>query len=305
MSSATRVTVVGEVLVDMLWRLGEQPRLTPGGSPANVAVGLKRLGRPASLVTAWVNDPPGQIVNAHLRSTGVDIVRVPSASLRTPLAVAYVDENGSASYEFLATWDPHILPLPADTAILHTGSLAVVVEPGASYVLKLCREVRAQGRTLVVADLNVRPAVQPDRIVYREMALTLATATDVIKASDEDLAWLFPNMQPIDAARALLAKGPRLVVVTQGRHGALALTSNGDVHIPAPQVQVADTVGAGDAFQAALLDCLADAGIPTAPARLTQVLSRCAMAAALNCTRIGSSPPTQQELQSALLRSQT
>ena len=117
-SSASRVGVVGEVLVDLLWRSGErQVTPVPGGSPANVAVGLHRLGRPTTLVTTWGDDPPGELVRAHLASTGVDVVRATSPAGRTTLAMAYLDRNGSASYDFLAAWDPDRLPLPADTTI--------------------------------------------------------------------------------------------------------------------------------------------------------------------------------------------
>ena len=117
-SSASRVGVVGEVLVDLLWRSGErQVTPVPGGSPANVAVGLHRLGRPTTLVTTWGDDPPGELVRAPLASTGVDVVRATSPAGRTTLAMAYLDRNGSASYDFLAAWDPDRLPLPADTTI--------------------------------------------------------------------------------------------------------------------------------------------------------------------------------------------
>lgn len=301
--SSGQVTVVGESLVDLLWRSGErEARAVPGGSPLNVAVGLHRLERPVTLVTAWGDDTPGELVRDHLARTGVPVRRAPSAQPpgRTIVALAYLGRDGSASYDFLAAWDPAELPVPEDTAVLHTGSLAVVVEPGASRVLQLCREQRRLGRTVAV-DLNVRPAVQPDRDAYRAAVTRLAAAADVVKASDEDLGWLYPELTPPAAARTLLAHGPRLVVVTLGVDGALAVTdpaADGDVvRVPAPAVRVADTVGAGDAFQAALLDAVAaDGGPPTDPDRLAAVLARCATAAAVTCTRTGASPPTRAEL---------
>ncbi|WP_431951765.1 carbohydrate kinase family protein [Actinacidiphila sp. bgisy167] len=300
-SSPSRVGVVGEVLVDLLWRSGErQVTPAPGGSPANVAVGLRRLGRPTTLVTTWGDDPPGELVRRHLESTGVEVVRAVSPAGRTTLAVAYLDRDGSASYDFLAAWDPERLALPADTAVLHTGSLAAVVEPGATRVLELCRELHAvPGRTVVV-DLNVRPAVQPDRLAYRRACLRLAGVSDVVKASDADLAWLFPGLAPEDAARALLAEGPRLAVVTLGARGAFAVTDGGLVRVAAPEVGVVDTVGAGDAFQAALLDAIAGAGVPASRDALVAVLERCVTAAALNCTRTGADPPSRAELDAAL-----
>ncbi|TDC76055.1 carbohydrate kinase family protein [Streptomyces hainanensis] len=292
-----RVTVVGEALVDLLWKTGARDvHAAPGGSPANVAVGLRRLGRPTTLLTTWGDDPPGELVRAHLVETGVAVTRVPADTDRTMVALAYLGTDGSASYDFLASWDPRELPVPEDTAVLHTGSLAVVIEPGASRVLELCRARRAAGTT-VAADLNVRPAVQPDRDAYREAGLRLAGAVDVLKASDEDLAFLFPGSGPADAARTLLAAGPRLVVVTLGERGALAVTAAHEVGVAAPAVTVVDTVGAGDTFQAALLDSIAESGAPpAAPDELSAVLRRCATAAAITCTRIGADPPTWEEL---------
>jgi fructokinase len=302
-----RVTVVGEVLVDLLWRSGTAHVVpVPGGSPANVAVGLKRLGRPATLVTAWGDDPPGAMIEAHLESCGLDVRRVPGTTGRSMLAMAYLDEDGSATYDFLASWAPEELPVPDDTSVLHTGSLAAVIDPGAYRVFRLCREFYGQPGRAVVADLNVRPSVQPDRNAYRTTALRLAGATDVVKASDEDLAWLFPDHDTADAARVVLEHGPRLVVVTLGSEGAMAVTDDAEVRVAAPSIAVADTVGAGDAFQAALLDSLAErAGEAAAAARyplpeevdeLSDVLAKCVAAAAINCTRIGADPPTAEEL---------
>ncbi|MFF3558831.1 carbohydrate kinase [Streptomyces sp. NPDC002574] len=299
-SSPSRVTVVGEVLVDLLWRSGERGVTPlPGGSPANVAVGLRRLGRSTTLVTTWGEDPPGELVRDHLAATGIDVVRAASPAGRTTLAMAYVDREGSASYDFLASWDPQDLAVPPDTAVLHTGSLATVLEPGAGRVLELCRDLHALPGRTVAADLNVRPAVQPDRLAYRQACLRLAGVTDVVKASDADLAWLFPRLDPAEAARVLLAEGPRLAVVTLGAAGALAVTRDAVVRVAAPRVNVVDTIGAGDAFQAALLDGLATSGVPVAPERLSEVLTRCVTAAALNCTRVGADPPTRAELDAA------
>ncbi|MDT0444551.1 carbohydrate kinase family protein [Streptomyces johnsoniae] len=292
-----RVTVVGEALVDLLWRSGARDvHAAPGGSPANVAVGLQRLERPVTLLTTWGDDPPGALVRAHLADTGLDVRRVPADSDRTIVALAYLGADGAATYDFLAAWSPRDLTVPEDTAVLHTGSLAVVIEPGASRVLDLCRAQRGAGRT-VAADLNVRPAVQPDRDAYRALCLRLAGAVDVVKASDEDLAWLWPGRRPAEAARALLAEGPSLVVVTLGGEGAFAVTAGEEVRVAAPAVEVVDTIGAGDTFQAALLDAIvAHGGPPAGREALAEVLTRCATAAAITCTRRGADPPTRADL---------
>ncbi|TNM26896.1 carbohydrate kinase [Streptomyces sedi] len=290
-----RVAVVGEALVDLLWRTGSrEARAVPGGSPANVAVGLHRLERPATLLTSWGDDPPGALVAEHLAGTGVEVVRLPTGGpARTTVALAYLAADGSAHYDFLTSWAPTALDLPEDTAVVHTGSLAVAVEPGASRVLELAAAQSALGR-LVVADLNVRPAVLPDRSAYRALAERLAGEVRVLKASDEDLAWLYPDLTVGEAAETLRALGPELVVVTRGAEGALGLTAAHRVDVPAPAVAVVDTVGAGDAFQSALLDDLAGRGaVPTDPAVLAAVLARCARCAALTCAREGADPPTR------------
>ncbi|RKN10601.1 carbohydrate kinase [Streptomyces radicis] len=293
----TRVTVVGETLVDLLWPVGaREVRAVPGGSPANVAVGLHRLERPVTLLTAWGDDPPGALVRDHLARIGVEVRRLPSDAGRTIVALAYLDEGGAATYDFLAEWAPSHVPVPEDTAVLHTGSLATVVEPGASRMLALCGEQRGLGRTVVV-DLNVRPAVQPDRDAYRAVCARLAGVADVVKASDEDLSWLYPGLAPAEAARQLLAAGPALTVVTLGAEGALAVARADEARVGAPRVEVVDTVGAGDAFQSALLDAIAERGGPPEGAQaLREVLTTCALSASITCTREGADPPSKAEL---------
>ena len=297
--------IIGEALVDVVWPAGGM-RLTPhpGGSPANVAVGLRRLGRQVTLMTCWGDDPPGELVRVHLDATGVEVHRLPSDSDRTTIALAYLDQTtGGARYDFLPTWDPIQIPIDPSTTLLHTGSLAAVVEPGASRVAAACRDLRNRGGTVSV-DLNVRPAVLPDRDAYRKQASRLAEVADVVKASDEDLAWLYPGLHPQAAARSLLDLGPSLVVVTRGADGAFAMTTDHHVTATAPQVDVADTIGAGDAFQAALLDSLMGPGgihLPATPEELMTQLRRCTVAGALACTRRGAQPPTREEIEATLV----
>ncbi|MCF6525402.1 carbohydrate kinase [Streptomyces sp. JJ36] len=301
---------MGEVLVDLVWRTGaEAVAPVPGGSPANVALGLHRLGRPVRLATCWGQDPPGALVGDYLRGTGLPVARAESASGRTTLALAYVDDRtGAATYDFLAAWDPLALPVPAEATLLHTGSLAVVVEPGAGRVLEACRAMQARPAGAVSVDLNVRPGVQPDREAYRAAAERIAGAADVVKASDEDLAWLYPGVPPVTAAGTLLALGPRLVVVTRGGDGATGLVHGEEVSVPAPPVSVVDTIGAGDAFQAALLAGLlrrqADGShrvvLPGTRGRLERLLTQAVTAGALACTRLGAQPPTRAELADTL-----
>ncbi|MHC0433305.1 carbohydrate kinase family protein [Streptomyces sp. O3] len=305
--------VIGEVLVDLIWHASAgSVTPAPGGSPANVAVGLHRLEHPARLATCWGDDVPGALVSEYVHGTGLPVDRAESASGRTTVALAYVDADGGATYDFLTAWDPVRLPVPPTTALLHTGSLAIVAEPGAERVREACHEARTRYGATVSLDLNVRPAVQPDRAAYLRAVERITPTADVVKASDEDLAWLFPALSPDDAARRLLALGPRLVVTTYGADGARGLLAGAEgdgVTVPAPPVKVVDTIGAGDAFQAALLaGLLPPAGdgdtdrvtLPDSRAALEPILRQAVTAGALTCERPGAQPPTRAELTAAL-----
>lgn len=296
------IAVVGEVLVDLVWPIGTDRIIPhPGGSPANVAIGLHRLDRQVTLLSCWGDDPPGALIDSYLAVTGVSVRRLPSASRRSTVAHAYLDPStGSATYDFLTAWDPIEITLPAETTLLHTGSLAAVIEPGATPILKTCRALRKRPGCAVSIDLNVRPAALPDRETYRARIERLVREADIVKASDEDLAWLHPKLDPEDAARAQLTLGPKLVVLTHGPRGATAMTAEHEITVPAPQVQIADTIGAGDAFQAALLDALVQPDtrihIPTTTTELASVLRRCVNAGAIACTRHGAQPPTCEQI---------
>ena len=306
------VLVIGELLVDLIWRTEDGDRITPqaGGSPANVALGLQRLDRPVTLATCWGDDPAGRLIEAHLKASGLNVARVRSASNRTTIALAYVDPaSGAASYEFMPAWDPDPFSVEPGVTLLHTGSLAGVIGPGAERVQEACRHVRVKSGGVVAVDLNVRPAALPRRDAYRAAAEQLVRYAHVVKASDEDLEWLYPGYDPVDAAGALLTLGPQLAVVTHGGRGATAVTAEHRVHAQAPVVEVVDTIGAGDAFQAALLDALlgystetsSKIHIPETVDELSELLRHCTVAGALACTRPGADPPTREEI-SALLR---
>lgn len=304
----TAAVVIGESLVDLVWPAGAaSPEAVAGGSPANVAVGLHRLDRPVTLVTCWGDDPPGQLVERHLRGTGADLVRVPSRSGRTTIALAYLDGSGAANYQFLPAWDPAEIPLPDDARLLHTGSLAAVLQPGAEQVRAACADFRARPGAVVALDLNVRPSVEPDHVRYRTILEELIAVADLVKASDEDLTWLWPERSPEESAQALLAQGPRLSVLTRGEAGAVGFTAQTKVSASAPPTRVVDTIGAGDSFQAALLaGLLADGGagngvrLPLTAEELEPVLRRAVVAGALATTRAGAQPPTTEELDAAM-----
>lgn len=301
-----RALVVGEALVDVVLRPGAEPADHPGGSPANVAIGLGRLGRRVDLLTWLGDDAYGDLVRAHLTGSDVHVLAGNRAPDRTPVARAHVDAEGVATYEFDLTWDlPDRWDEDAEPPlVVHTGSIATVIAPGGEAVAALLAARRAT--STLTYDPNLRPALMGSPEATLPVVERLVALTDVVKVSDEDLAWLHPGVPPVEVARDWLRRGPALVVVTLGGEGALALTAGDEITITAPRVTVADTVGAGDSFMGGLIDGLWSAGLLGADARealhavdrdtVEQVLVRCARIAAITVSRPGANPPTTADL---------
>ena len=303
------ITVVGESLVDVVARKGHSElTVHPGGSPANVAVALSRLGQRTALVTQIGADDHGALIRAHLERNGVDVILAGPASQPTSRALSTLDAHGAATYEFDLSWDVRGLRLAEGSAAVHIGSLGVVLAPGGEQVLRLAESVCRRGDVITSYDPNVRPSVTPDR---RQVAATVeraAASAHIVKMSDEDLAFLFPGTTPAQLAARLIGVGrpTQLLVVTKGRDGAEAVTRRTRWSAPAVPVVIVDTVGAGDTFTAALLAGLAESGLlsPAALATnvagdqdmLRQIVGRALAAAALTCTRPGADPPTAGEL---------
>ncbi len=305
------LTVIGEALVDVVSREGEEPRAHVGGSPMNVAVGLARLGHDVQFLGRYGRDEYGRQVADHLAGNGV---RLPfdADALPTSVAQATLDETGAASYDFQLDWSLDVSPerideLLRDTDALHAGSIGAMLEPGATVVGQALE--RARGHALISYDPNCRPSIIPDSSDARARAEKIVALSHVIKASDEDLLWLYPHRSIEDSARAWLKAGARLVVVTRGAMGPWAVsrgTGRDGVEVPAARVTVADTVGAGDSFMAALLSGLADRNIlgPTAAsaldeldgAQLTELLRHAAAAAGVTVSRSGADLPTRADL---------
>ncbi|GAA2715544.1 carbohydrate kinase [Micromonospora olivasterospora] len=297
--------VVGEALVDVVHGRDGSVRRHPGGSPANVAVGLARLDRPVHLLTRTGDDPDGALVRGHLRAAGVRLVGGGVDGRRTATAAAFLDATGAARYEFDLHWElPGDPPLPEPILALHVGSVGAYLEPGAGAVGRIVRDLR--GRATVSYDPNVRPALAADPGRARDRIAATVALSDVVKVSDEDLAWLRPGVAPEAVAAEWLASGPAVVVVTQGARGSFALSRDGVTRAPARPVTVVDTVGAGDAFTVVLLDTLASAGLLGAGQRaalrevdgpaLRGVLDHAARLSAYVCARPGAQSPTRAEL---------
>jgi fructokinase len=307
----TGFLVVGECVADIVRTPGRPDRAHPGGSPANVAYGLARLGRPATLLTQLGEDPMGDLLRAHLTGAGVRVVTDGCRGRPTPTAIVRLDGAGAATYDFAVGWTLR----PVDVAIpghVHLGSIASVTEPGATTARALLRAARAAAAT-VSYDPNVRPALFGDRARAVASVEECVALSDVVKASDEDLAWLYPGAAPGEAARRWLGLGPAAVLVTRGGAGALALTAEGEtLAAEAVPAVVVDTVGAGDSFMSATLDALAARGLLGRGARralasigapaLREVLAHAATAAALTVSRAGAHPPTAAELAEAAPR---
>ncbi|MDQ1287740.1 MAG: carbohydrate kinase [Actinomycetota bacterium] len=298
------VLVVGEALVDIVHRLDGTCSEHPGGSPANVALGLARLGRSARLLTRIGDDDRGLAVRRHLEGSGVRIDPGSTAPGPTSSATARIDASGAATYEFAIDWDlPATIPLDAVTAV-HTGSIAAFLPPGGNRVVELLE--RASGSLTITYDPNVRPRLMGDPVTARARVEHLVGLADVVKVSDEDLTWLAGGTDPVDVARGWLARGPAIVVVTRGGEGCVGLTRAGCVEVAAPVVDVVDTVGAGDSFMAGLIDYLAGEGLLSPDRRealraastreVRAMAEHAARIAAITCSRAGANPPTLADL---------
>jgi fructokinase len=287
--------------------------VAPGGSPANVAVGLARLGIPARMLARIADDSLGRRVREHLRVNGVQLDHVAPATEQTSMAMVSVGPDGGPSYDFriagTADWQWSAAELAdaldGNVVALHSGSLALTTPPGAAVLRDLI--ARASATATISYDPNCRPILmgEPADVLpgVREM---LATA-DIVKVSLEDLEWLLPDHKPEAVLEEWLALGPAIVAITIGGDGVVAGTAEGvRTRRPGVPVTVIDTVGAGDTFSAALLAGLHRRGLLGAAARaalraidgptLDALLDEAARAAAITVSRRGADPPTAAEL---------
>lgn len=300
------VLVVGESLVDVVVPAGgdaSEGVRRPGGSPMNVAVGLARLEVPTRLVTRLGDDEDGRLVREHLTASHVDLAPgTVDPATSTGVATARLDGAGVATYDFEVTWDLPPTPLPEDCRALHVGSIGAGVRPGRDAVVALAAQAHEAGLP-VSFDPNARPAFTPDADQAWRDVLELAALCDLVKLSDEDAEFLQPGRDLLELAHALLGTGPALVVVTGGGGVATAVTRAGEVVVAESRnVGVADTVGAGDSFMAALVAAtLPDraaglwAGGPP-HRRVADYLAAAHEAAAITVTRRGADPPRLNEL---------
>lgn len=308
------VYVIGEALIDLVMDPpGTDPAgppvylAHPGGSPYNVAVGLARLGQPTRLVARLSGDAFGRQLRGHAEANGVDLSCAVAATEQSTLAVVSLDADRNAGYDFYrdgtADWqwsDAELDRIPADAAWLHTGSLASWTEPGAGVIADLLRRRRQQGPVVVSYDPNIRPALLPDHGLALARVEAMVGLADVVKASAEDLAWLYPGRDAEEVLRHWRELGAAVVVMTDGGRGARFIAGEEVATVPARPVAVVDTVGAGDAFMAGLINALVTAGFEPGPdLDIAAAVDEAILVAALTCARAGANPPTAAELAAA------
>lgn len=291
----SRILVIGEALMDIVSR-GERQDRHPGGSPANVAVGLARLQSDVSLLTGLAEDAMGLTIRRYLEGQGVKLLPSSIHAARTSSATAVLDSDGSAKYHFDVEWTLPGRPLDATFDVLHTGSIAAFLEPGAASVRRIFQQA-GRDRAILSFDPNIRLQLLPPHSISVGMFERMAKIVDVVKLSDEDADWLYPQLEVDDVIDKLLTQGPRLVIITRGSAGASLATKTDRCLTPADRVDVVDTIGAGDAYMAAVLSLVATMKrLPSDLAELEAVGSLAAAAAAFAVSRAGAQPPTRQDL---------
>lgn len=292
--SSIDVLVVGEALVDIV----VSPRGTvehPGGSPANVAYGLGRLGADTALLTSIGDDHYAAAIEKHLRSAGVNLLPGSRGRGGTATATAILASDGSAHYDFDIRWDlPRIAPATLPK-VLHTGSIATFLAPGAAAVRELLEQ--SHKRCVVTYDPNIRPALLGSQFEAKTIFEELVPFTEVVKLSDEDALWLYPRLSLEDISKRILELGAGLVAVTMGAEGSVLTTRSTRVAVPSVRSAVVDTIGAGDSYMSALIYGLLMRGADgLAPSVLESLGHMASKAAAITVRRPGAHPPTSEEL---------
>jgi fructokinase len=301
------IVVCGEALIDIVPAADGTRKPMPGGGPFNTARALARLGAPTAFLGRLSTDPFGVMLAEQLKADGADLSLVSYGPESTTLAVAELDGQGLAEFDFFVkgtsapNLTPEMLPptLPADVSALHIGTLGLVLEPMATTLVELA--LREGDDRLVMLDPNIRSNLVTDARDYRDRLDGLVAHSTIVKASETDLEWLFPELDTEAGAERLLDLGARLVLVTLGAAGALAVSPSGHVRVAAPEVEVVDTIGAGDAFGAAVLAWLHDhdalrSDLTLDNEQVRSMLSFACLVAAITCTRAGADPPWRAEL---------
>ena len=298
-----QVWVAGEVLIDLIPEDSNRKPIV-GGGPANTAKALSKLGIDTQFIDGISTDDYGQMAKAELVASGVKLDYVKYSDKPTCLAIVSLNAAGSASYKFVientATFDFNLewLPNPQTErpSLLHIGTLATVIEPGASVLFDWAQSVAKVEP--IVFDPNIRPAVISDREQYLMQVERWVSISSAVKVSDEDIKWLYPSLEIEQVVKNWLASGPSLIVVTYSDKGLAGYRAGEKVSVDAVKVAVADTVGAGDTVGAILVESIVNDGLDTlSGVRLEMMLKRAAKAAAITVSRSGANPPTLKEIE--------
>lgn len=308
--------VCGEALIDIF--VENDAQSTPGqfplqacvgGSPFNVAIGLSRLGQESSLLTGLSNDMFGKRLSSVLSKEGVSQELIAEKNLPTTVAFVEKDEEGVPTYSFYGegTADRSLQLEDVDLGgeipvAIHLGSYSIVSQPTADSLLALVKKY--SGKCLISLDPNIRAIVEPDMKVWQKRVEELVRLSDVVKVSDEDLELMYPDLQPEEVVKSWLATGLKMVVLTRGGEGSSLWSSQAHIDIKNPKIKVVDTVGAGDTYQAALLDSLGNLikldgenwSDQLTAEKLQQIGNYSASAAAITCSRQGADLPTKSEV---------
>ena len=301
LQSSTQIWVVGEALMDLIpVATGEISEMV-GGGPCNSAKALARLGFSTTFIGGISSDRYGKAIERELLDSGVSLDLVHRADLPTALAIATINEAGLASYEFklesTVSFNFHSSWLPEqDARVIHIGSVATLLEPGASELYKWLSNKSAT----VVFDPNVRPSIQSDRNTYRNSVERWIDLAKIVKLSEDDFSWLYQSPES-EVIANWLSRGTEIVVVTRAEKGLTCFTRDGRIDCPAAKVELVDSVGAGDTIGAVIVEGLLKHGLGGLKTDvLKQVLERAAKAAGITCSRAGANPPWKEELDLAL-----
>jgi fructokinase len=306
------IVCCGEALIDMLPQktAAGEAAFVPyaGGAVFNSAIALGRLGAPVEFFSGLSSDLFGTILTRELAASKVGTRYAAVSGRPTTLAFVHLNESGGATYVFYdentagrMLSEADLPQLADDVSALLFGAISLIPEPsGSAYEALMKRE---HTRRAMMLDPNIRPGFIPDREKHRARMLRMIHMADIVKLSDEDLAWFGETGTPDEIATRWLSFGPKLVVMTKGGAGAVGYTASHTVPVGSPKVTVADTVGAGDTFNAGLLASLSEQGLLTkagiaalSETALEQALSLGARAAAVTVSRAGANPPWRHEI---------
>jgi fructokinase len=297
------IWVCGEVLIDLIPR-GDKKVAIVGGGPANTAKALALLGFDSYFIDGISTDAYGQKAKAELLYDGVNLKYAHFTDKPTCTADVTLDNagvasyifsiDGSATFDFAHDWLPD--PLEIKPAVLQIGTLATIVQPAAGILHEWASKVAEVAP--IVFDPNIRSSVLSDRDQYQAAVAKWTAISAVIKVSEDDLAWLYPDREQLDVAAQWLEEGAALVIITKGSYGLIGITAQGSVTVPGVKVEVADTVGAGDTVGAIVVEAIVERGLASLQGDiLKDVLTRAAKAASITCSRAGANPPTRAEIE--------